>query len=128
VTWGAEAVVARPPHAVFLRGDKSEVESNDGCGEAPRVVVLTARQPATGLDLVLSLCRVVSGVAVALRRWIRMVVASLVQCYLFLLVPYRCGATRGGNDDCMSVRLLGSAAKLAWRCCERVSQRVSAAI
>jgi hypothetical protein len=29
------ADVARPPHAVFLRGDESEVESNGGSGETP---------------------------------------------------------------------------------------------
>ena len=31
----AVADVARPPHAVFLRGDERELESNDGCGVAP---------------------------------------------------------------------------------------------
>ena len=58
VTWSAEADVARPPHAVFLRGDESEVDSNGRCGEAAAccvIVVLTARLPARGLDLVISL-------------------------------------------------------------------------
>ena len=58
VTWSVEADVARPPHAVFLRGDESEVDSNGRCGEAAAccvVVVLTARLPARGLDLVISL-------------------------------------------------------------------------
>jgi len=31
----AVADVARPPHAVFLRGDERELESSDGCGVAP---------------------------------------------------------------------------------------------
>ena len=52
--------MARPPRAVFLRGDESEVESNGGCGEAPTRLCLceTARQPARGPDLVLSSCQV----------------------------------------------------------------------
>jgi hypothetical protein len=35
VTWRNVASVAWPPHVVYLRGYKSEVESNGGCGEAP---------------------------------------------------------------------------------------------
>jgi len=31
----AVADVARPSHAVFLRGDERELESSDGCGVAP---------------------------------------------------------------------------------------------
>jgi hypothetical protein len=72
-TWSVEADVARPPHAVFLQGDESKVESNSGCGEAPArcvVMVLTARHPARDPDLVLSLYRVVCDVAGALRRWV----------------------------------------------------------
>jgi hypothetical protein len=34
------ADVARPPRAVFLRGDEREVESNGGSGEAPRVCAI----------------------------------------------------------------------------------------
>ena len=52
------ADVARPPRAVFLRGDESEVDSNGRCDEAAVccvVVVLTARLPARGLDLMISL-------------------------------------------------------------------------
>ena len=54
------ADVARPPRAVFLRGDESEVESNGRYGEAPARLCLceTARQPARGPDLVLSSCQV----------------------------------------------------------------------
>jgi hypothetical protein len=39
MTWSGEADVARPSHAVFLLGDKSEVESNSGCDEAPCFVL-----------------------------------------------------------------------------------------
>jgi hypothetical protein len=47
------------------------VESNGGCDEAPArcvIMVATMRQPARGPDLVLSFCRMVCGVAAALRR------------------------------------------------------------
>ena len=56
MTWSAVADVARPPRAVFFRGDESEVESNGGCGKAPACLCLceTARQPVRGPDLVLS--------------------------------------------------------------------------
>jgi hypothetical protein len=56
VTWNAVVDVARPPRAVFLRGNKSEVESNSGSGEAPTrfcaFMVATTWQPARGPDLV----------------------------------------------------------------------------
>ena len=57
------ADVTRPPRAVFLRGDESEVESNSGCGEAPARLCLceTARQPVRGPDLVFSSCQVECG-------------------------------------------------------------------
>lgn len=32
------ADVVRPSHTVFLLDDESEVESNGGCGDAPRIV------------------------------------------------------------------------------------------
>jgi hypothetical protein len=47
------------------------MESNGGCGMAPVrcvIMVATARQPARGPDLVFLLCRMVCGVATALRR------------------------------------------------------------
>ena len=64
--------VARPPRAVFLRGDESEVESNGGCGEAPARLCLceTARQPVRGPDLVLSSCQVECNSAAVLRQWV----------------------------------------------------------
>ena len=55
MTWSTMADVVRIPHAVFLRGDASEVESNGGHGETPThcvIVVATARHPAMGSDLV----------------------------------------------------------------------------
>ena len=47
------------------------MESNGGCGEAPArcvLVVATARQPARGLDSVVSFCQAECGAAAALRR------------------------------------------------------------
>ena len=45
VTWSTMADVVRIPHAVFLRGDTSEVESNGGHGETPThcVIVVAPR-------------------------------------------------------------------------------------
>ena len=63
--------VARSPRAVFPRGDESKVGSNGGSGEAPArcvIAVATARQPVRGPDSVVSSCKVVGGVAAALRR------------------------------------------------------------
>jgi hypothetical protein len=90
--WSPTADVARPPCVVLI-----------------------------GPDLVLSLYRW----CVVLQRHYGvkscMVVAFSVRCCLFLLVPCQLGATCGGNDDCMSVRLLGGVAGLACRryelCC-----------
>jgi len=59
VTWSAVADVARPPLAVFLRGDESGVQRRTWRG--PRALW-------SGPDLVISLCQVVDGVAAALRR------------------------------------------------------------
>lgn len=39
-TWSTMAGVARPLCVVFLRGDESEVESNDGYGEATACCVI----------------------------------------------------------------------------------------
>ena len=66
VTWSVEADVARPPHAVFLRGDERELESNDECGVAPcvcTVMVATTRQPTRGPISMVPLCQVEGSVA-----------------------------------------------------------------
>ena len=59
VTWSAVADVARPPLAVFRRGNESGVQRRTWRG--PRALW-------SGPDLVISLCQVVDGVAAALRR------------------------------------------------------------
>jgi hypothetical protein len=69
VIWSSVVGVARPPFAVFLRGDESEVESNGGCGKSPAccvIMVATARQPARGLNSVVSFRQVECGDASAL--------------------------------------------------------------
>jgi hypothetical protein len=103
--------VARLPLAVFLRGEESEVESNGECGED--LARCVERFGSGGITL-----SVVCGVAATLQVRSRMAVAFSVRCCLFLLVPYRRGATRGGNGDCMSVRMLGGAAGLSCCRCE----------
>ena len=57
MTWSAVADVAMPPLAVFFRGGESGVQRRAWRG--PRALW-------SGPDLVLSLCQVVCGVAVAL--------------------------------------------------------------
>jgi hypothetical protein len=71
VMWSSVAGVARPPCAVYLRGNVREAESNSGCGEAPVrcvVVATAAKQPSRGSDSMLSPCQVESVVTVALRQ------------------------------------------------------------
>ena len=59
VTWSTVADVARPPLAVFLRGDESGVQRRTWRG--PRALW-------SGPDLMISLCQMVVGVAAALQR------------------------------------------------------------
>ena len=79
---------ARSSRAVFPRGDESKVESNGRRVEAPEhcvFVVMTTSQLVRGSDLVISLCQMVCGVAVALGDRSRIAVALSVRCDLFLL-------------------------------------------
>ena len=59
MTWSTVADVARPPLAVFLRGDESGVQRRTWRG--PRALW-------SGPDLMISLCQMVVGVAAALQR------------------------------------------------------------
>lgn len=68
---GSVADVARLPRAVFLRGDKSEVESNGRRGETPTYLCyrgVDCEAAREGSDLVISLCQMECGVVAALQR------------------------------------------------------------
>ena len=118
MTWSTMADVVRPPRALFLQDDESEVESNGGCGEAPHIVLSWWRLRGSLRGVESSGFHSVRWSVVLQRHYSvgsRMAMAFLVRCSLFLLDPCCRSITLGGLRRLHESEIVGGCCANAFR-------------